>query len=84
MPENNYMMPYNMDAEQSVLGSILIDQNCMTQAAAELSSEHFYLPEHQKIYSSMLAMYGTAGNAIDVITLADSLEKSGYTGQMGA
>ncbi|MBQ3903351.1 MAG: replicative DNA helicase, partial [Eubacterium sp.] len=46
MPENNYMMPYNMDAEQSVLGSILIDQNCMTQAAAELSSEHFYLPEH--------------------------------------
>lgn len=84
MPENNVMMPYNLDAEQSVLGSILIDQSCMTEAAASLTSENFYLPEHQQIYSSMLAMFSTAGAAIDVITLADNLEKSGYTGQMGA
>lgn len=85
MPENtNYMMPYNLDAEQSVLGSIIVDQSCMTVAAARLFSNYFYLPEHQQIFASMLAMYGTAGSAIDVITLADSLEKSGYTGQMSA
>lgn len=84
MPETNVMMPYNLDAEQSVLGSILIDQSCMTEAAARLSSENFYLPEHKMIFESMLTMFGVAGAAIDVITIADSLEKSGFTGQMSA
>lgn len=84
MPENNVLMPYNLDAEQSVLGSILIDQACMSEAAARLSSDNFYLPEHKNIFSSMLTMFATEGSAIDVITVADSLEKSGFTGQMGA
>jgi len=80
MPDNNVLMPYNREAEQSVLGSILLDANCMTTAVQYLKAEHFYLPEHQQIYASMYMMYSEKNNAIDQITIADSLEKSGYSG----
>ena len=82
MPENNTnaLMPYNRDAEQSVLGSILLDASCMTTAMQFLRAEHFYLPEHQQIYASMTVMYTDKNNAIDPITIADALEKSGYSG----
>ena len=82
MAENNtnVLLPYNREAEQSVLGSILMDASCMTIAVQYLRSEHFYLPEHQQIYASMYMMYTEKNNAIDRITVADTLEKSGYSG----
>lgn len=86
MPENNInaLMPYNLEAEQSVLGSILIDSSCMSTALKYLKSDSFYLPEHQQIFSSMLVMYNEKNNAIDQITIADALDKSGFTGSGGA
>ncbi|MBQ7740606.1 MAG: replicative DNA helicase [Eubacterium sp.] len=85
MPDNsNVYMPYNLDAEQSVLGSVLLDASCMSIAIGILKDEHFYLPEHQQIYSSMRRLYTEKNGAIDTVTVADDLEKSGYTGQGGA
>lgn len=80
MADNNVLLPYNREAEQSVLGSILLDANCMTNAVQFLKAEHFYLPEHQQIYASMYLMYSEKNNAIDQITIADALEKSGFSG----
>ncbi|MBQ9229336.1 MAG: replicative DNA helicase [Eubacterium sp.] len=82
MPENNtnVLLPYNREAEQSVLGSILMDASCMTIAVQYLKAEHFYLPEHKQIFSSMYIMYTEKNNAIDQITIADALEKSGFSG----
>ncbi len=86
MPENNYntMLPYNREAEQSVLGSILIDASCMSLAVKHLKSEYFFLPEHQQIFASMLSIYNDKGAAIDHITVANALEKSGYSDAAGA
>ena len=46
-------LPYSLEAEQAVLGSILIDANSMNQVADFLRPEHFYLPEHQAVYRVM-------------------------------
>ena len=43
-------MPYSLDAEQSVLGSIIIDPECFDDIAQLISSEDFYLPEHEQIF----------------------------------
>ncbi len=75
-------MPYNLEAEQSVLGSIILDSTCLSNASAKLNEKSFFLPEHQQIFASMLALDAIEGTGIDVITLADNLEKSDYSGQM--
>ena len=78
------MMPYNREAEQSVLGSILLDSSCMTIAVKHLKADNFFLPEHKEIYSAMLAMYDKDERAIDSITVSDALAKSGYSDPAGA
>ena len=86
MPDNNLnvMLPYNREAEQSVLGSILIDAGCMSVAVKYLTAENFFLPEHKEIFAAMMAMYDNKGTSIDSITVADALAKSGYSDSAGA
>lgn len=44
--------PYSMDAEQAVLGSILIDSACFDRVSGIIrSSDSFYIPQHKTIYS---------------------------------
>lgn len=80
MADNNINlanMPYNLEAEQSVLGSILIDPKCMEIVVSEMIVDHFYLPQHKAIYSSMLIMYSES-KAIDPVIIADTLTKEGH------
>lgn len=70
------VMPYNLEAEQSVLGCILIDPACMEEVVSEINADCFYLPQHKAIFSSMMVMY-TQSKAIDPVILADTLAKSG-------
>ncbi len=65
---------YNLEAEQSVLGSVLIDSKCMDKVAEILpSSDYFYVSGHKKIYALVLEMF-TSGEAIDYITLLNKLK----------
>ena len=78
MPDNvNVSLPYNLEAEQSVLGSILIDPNCMNDVIDHLKPDSFYLPQHREIFSIMLTMFTTQNGAIDPVLVADALAKSG-------
>lgn len=56
------------EAEQSVLGAVIINPATMGELAKYLRPEHFSTPQHQGLYSIMLDMYIT-GKAIDIITL---------------
>lgn len=78
MAENNLTtgVPFNLEAEQSVLGCILMDAECMEDAVAEINAESFYLPQHKAIFSAMMLMY-TKSKAIDPVVLVDTLTKSG-------
>ncbi|MBR0302334.1 MAG: replicative DNA helicase [Clostridia bacterium] len=74
--------PFSLEAEQSVLGAILIKPDCMDRIAGQLTSGDFYLVEHQKIFSAMQGMYLKSRN-IDVVTLIDELVKGGVYDEAG-
>ncbi|MDL2224815.1 replicative DNA helicase [Eubacteriales bacterium OttesenSCG-928-M02] len=65
--------PYSMEAEQSVLGSMLLDQNAVIAAMETLVPEDFYVPGHQVIFDAMGELYRNA-RPIDLVTLVDVLE----------
>lgn len=88
MPENNnisnqLLLPYNMDAEQSVLGSILIDPNCIELIIDRVKAEYFYFPQNQKIFGSMVTMYAGSNTQIDPVVIADMLVKEGLYDDAG-
>lgn len=75
-------MPFSLEAEQSLLGSILIDPASMDTIAGIISSDDFYLTEHSEIYKAMQSMY-LKSKSIDVVTLIDELVKSGTYDEAG-
>ncbi|MDR2073994.1 MAG: replicative DNA helicase [Oscillospiraceae bacterium] len=65
--------PYSPEAEQAVLGAVLLDSEFMNVAIEILpSSENFYLQEHKNIYSVMLSMFAV-GEKIDYITVLEKI-----------
>lgn len=67
-------LPFSMLAEQSLLGSILIDPQSMIKISDRVSPSDFYISEHKAIYSAMLRLSGSSSD-IDIVTLLDTLEK---------
>jgi len=67
-------MPFSLEAEQSLLGSILIDPACMDDIAAIITADDFYMPEHGEIYRAMQSMYMKNKN-IDPVTLIEDLRR---------
>ena len=76
-------MPYNLEAEQSVLGSILLDSSCMEEVIQHLKAESFYLPQHRAIFGAMLSMYTSSQAQIDPVLIADVLAKEGHYDEAG-
>jgi replicative DNA helicase len=68
------LAPQAVDAEQSVLGSILIDADAILKVADFLHAPDFYRQQHADIYESMLALHGQR-EPIDLVTLADELAR---------
>lgn len=66
--------PQNLEAEQGVLGSCLLDNAALHEVVPLLDLDDFYRDAHQVIYRAMLAMY-EAGRPLDAITLTDELTR---------
>lgn len=66
--------PQNLDAEQAVLGSVLIDKNAIFRVADILVPEDFYTPAHEQIYRGVLALY-EKHQPIDVLSLTNYLKE---------
>jgi hypothetical protein len=69
-------LPQNLEAERSVLGSILIDNSKLALAVKHVSSGDFFLAQNQKIFRRMLAM-AESGSAVDLVTLCEALQTAG-------
>ncbi len=69
-------LPQNPDAERSVLGAILLDNHALNAAIELLRPEDFFLDQHRRLYHRMIAL-GERQRAIDLVTLAEELERSG-------
>lgn len=74
--------PHDIEAEKSVLGAILIDSGSINLVAEFLKSPHFYLPEHQTMYSGMVKLFEKQ-QPIDAITLKNQLEEEGALKSIG-
>ena len=74
--------PFSLEAEQSVLGAVLIDPAALDTLTGIISADDFYIEEHRKIYSAMQEMYMKSRN-IDVITLIDELVHEGVYDETG-
>jgi replicative DNA helicase len=70
------MQPHSIEAEQSVLGGLLLADDSWDAVAELLSSGDFYRPDHRLIYQVMSRLVGDS-EPIDVITVADKLEAQG-------
>lgn len=67
--------PYSLEAEQSVLGAVIIDPPAIESIVGIVQPQHFYLPQHQTIFSKMLLMF-ELGKPIDAVTLLEEIKKS--------
>lgn len=63
---------FSLEAEQAVLGSILMDPTCLPQVQVYLSADDFYLPQHKSIYTA-IATIDASGGKIDPLLVLDSL-----------
>ena len=69
-------MPYNLEAEQSVLGAVLIDPACFGEVMENLRPEAFYRPQHQQVYEVMMNMFNQS-RTMDFITILDAVKTEG-------
>ena len=75
-------MPFSLIAEQSLLGSVLVDPNSFNQIADMVACGDFYLSEHQQIFMAMHELFLTSSQ-IDVVTLIDMLVTKGVYSKSG-
>lgn len=74
--------PQNIEAEQSVLGSLLLDRDAVLKVSAFLRPEDFYRQSHSLIYKAILDLHERRQPA-DMITLCDELERRGQLDEVG-
>ena len=80
--ELNRKLPFSLIAEQSLLGSILIDPASINEVADLVKAEDFYITEHKQIYLAATELFMT-NREIDVVTLIDMLVHKGIYNKSG-
>ncbi len=80
--ELNRKLPFSLIAEQSLLGSILIDPASINEIADIIKPDDFYITEHKQIYLAATELFMT-NREIDVVTLIDTLVHKGIYSKSG-
>ena len=70
-------LPHSVEAEQAVLGSMLIDPRCVPEVIDKLRVEDFYLRQNREIYETIYSMFNYS-LTIDPVTVLENMKKSGY------
>ena len=76
------MMPQNLEAEQAVLASVLLDTEAAFSILSSLESEDFYSNSHQVIFDAMISL-NRENKPVDFITLVDKLEATNKLSEIG-
>ena len=69
-------MPHSLEAEQAVLGSMLIDANCVKDVMELLRPDDFYLRQNREVFETIYSMF-VYSRPIDGVTVAGEMEKNG-------
>ena len=75
-------LPHNLDAERSVLGAILIDNEAFNVAAAVIDARAFFRDAHRRIFERMIDL-AERSPPIDLVTLKEELERAGELDEVG-
>lgn len=78
----DHLPPHNMEAEQSVLGSLMIDRDAIIRIASYVRPNDFYRSAHSVIYDSILTLYNRR-EPTDLITLVDELSRNNKLDEAG-
>ena len=82
MPDKNNVMPNSLDAEQALLGCMLIDNEILPDVLEKLTEDDFYQESHKYILSAMKINYNSH-RPVDLVTLIDKLETEGHLEKAG-
>ena len=76
-------LPQDLDAERSVLGAVLVNNNALDQVReVGVESRDFFLDNHQKIFE-MACFLADQGKPIDLVTITSGLRDRGWYEQIG-
>jgi replicative DNA helicase len=75
-------LPYSVEAEQAVLGAIIVDPACLNEVAVQVKTDYFYIPQHKEIYSALSSMYELS-QTIDFVSLLEKLKKDSVYDEAG-
>lgn len=74
--------PQNLEAEEAVLGSMLIEDDAIARGIELLSPESFYKNAHRRIFEAVTSLFNE-GRAVDLVTLTDGLQREGSLEEVG-
>jgi replicative DNA helicase len=74
--------PQNLEAEQSILGSLMLDESAWDSVVDILSHQEFYRPSHQKLFETIFSLKSKQ-QAVDLITITNALQASGEIETVG-
>ena len=81
-PSLQHLPPQNLEAEESLISAILIDNATLLEVLEVLAPEDFYRTSHQRIFSAMKELFGLS-EPVDLITLTNKLKENGHLEETG-
>jgi replicative DNA helicase len=74
--------PHSIEAEESVLGAMLLSETSISDVLEKLRPDDFYKPAHRRIFDAVLSLFGR-GEAVDSVTVAEELRRTGQIEEVG-
>src|SRR5919199_1448893 len=74
--------PHNLEAEESVLGSMMLSAEAIAAVVEAVKPDDFYRLAHQRIYEAILAVYGR-GEPVDALTTVEELKRRSVLEEVG-
>ncbi|MDO5311494.1 MAG: DnaB-like helicase N-terminal domain-containing protein, partial [Clostridia bacterium] len=82
VPEQNRTVPFSNEAEQSVIGAMFLDKNCIPDVIGIVKSSDFYIERHAELFEAICQLYNL-GKPIDLVTLEEQLVLRGTLEKIG-
>ena len=76
------LIPQNIEAEEAILGAVLVNPSCLAKVSDSLDAGCFYKPAHRYIYEAMLELFNNNDN-IDIVSVSEVLNYSGKLDAVG-
>ena len=74
--------PHSREAEESVIGAVLLSEEAVNEVMDRLHPPDFYVPAHQAIFEAMRELFDT-NQAIDAVTVSEALRRRGELEKVG-